>query len=128
MLPTESKTTRGLTTAGIDAYVGARIRQRRIEVGLSQRQLAEMLGITNVLVHKYERGLNRVHVGMFYEIARKLEVPIEYFYDGLPNLPRCHPIPYSSPQLETIIRQFAAIRSRKHREAFSDLVRALAKE
>jgi transcriptional regulator with XRE-family HTH domain len=121
------KATRGRSTAEIDAHVGARIRQRRIEVGLSQRQLAEMLGITNGLLYKYERGLNRVRVSMLYEIARKLEVPIIYFYDGLAEQRPRRRAPHSSLLLETT-SNFAAIKNRKHREAFSDLVRVLAEE
>jgi transcriptional regulator with XRE-family HTH domain len=122
-----SKATRGRSTAEIDNHVGARIRQCRIELGLSQRQLAEMLGITNALMHKYERGLNRVRASRLYEIAGKLEVPIVYFYDGLAERPPCQHIPHSSLLLETTCN-FAAIKNRKHREAFSDLVRALAHE
>ena len=121
-----AKATRGPSTAVIDAHVGARIRHRRIELGLSQRQLAEMLGITNGLIHKYEYGRNRVRIGMFYEIARKLDVPIVYFYDGLAQKPHQHDR-HSSLLLETVLN-FAAIKNRKHREAFSQMVRALAEE
>jgi transcriptional regulator with XRE-family HTH domain len=124
-VPRVSKATRGRSTKAIDAHVGARIRQRRIEVGLSQRQLAEMIGISNGLLHKYEHGLNRVGVGLFYKISCKLEVPIVYFYDGLAEQPPYLRVPHSSLLLETT-SNFATIKNRKHREAFSDLVRALA--
>jgi transcriptional regulator with XRE-family HTH domain len=126
-MPRVSKATRGRSTAEIDAHVGARIRQRRIEVGLSQRRFAEMLGITNGLLYKYERGLNRIRVSMLYEIAWKLEVPIVYFYDGLAEQWPCQRVPHSSLLLETT-SNVASIKNRKHREAFSDLVRALAQE
>ena len=44
----------------IDRYVGARIRERRIMLGITQRKLAEALGITCQQTHKYEFGLRRV--------------------------------------------------------------------
>jgi len=41
-----SKPTRGKSTAAIDRHVGARIRERRILMGLTQQQLAELIGVT----------------------------------------------------------------------------------
>jgi len=40
-------------TAAIDAHVGARIREFRTMLGLTQRQLGEMIGISDRQVHKY---------------------------------------------------------------------------
>ena len=84
-------------------------------------------GITNGLMHKYERGLNRVSVRRLYEIATKLDVPVVYFYDGLIAKPSHAIASYSSLLLETTWN-FAAIKNRRHREAFCDLVRALAQD
>src|SRR5438046_9176788 len=78
-----AKPKRGRSTAAIDDHVGARIRERRIMLGLTQQQLAEMIGVTYQQAHKYERGINRVSAGRLYEIARVLNAPITYFYDGL---------------------------------------------
>ncbi len=78
-----AKPRRGRSTAAIDDHVGARIRERRIMLGLTQQQLAEMIGVTYQQAHKYERGINRVSAGRLYEIARVLNAPITYFYEGL---------------------------------------------
>src|SRR3981081_4850695 len=78
-----AKPKRGRSTAGIDERVGARVRERRIMLGLTQQQLAELLGVTYQKAHKYERGINRVSAGRLYEIAQVLSVPIGYFFDGL---------------------------------------------
>ena len=40
------KPKRGRSTAAIDNHVGGRIRERRIMLGLTQQQLAEMIGVT----------------------------------------------------------------------------------
>src|SRR4051794_41154195 len=66
-----------------DHHVGARIRERRIMLGLSQQQLAQMIGVTYQQAHKYERGLNRISAGRLYEIAQVLGVPVSWFFDGL---------------------------------------------
>ena len=46
--------------AAIDSHIGAYIRKRRKMLGLSQKQLAEMICVTSQQVIKYERGANRV--------------------------------------------------------------------
>ena len=78
-----AKPKRGRSTAAIDDHVGARIRERRIMLGLTQQQLAELIGVTYQQAHKYERGINRVSAGRLFEIARVLNAPITYFYEGL---------------------------------------------
>ncbi len=78
-----AKPKRGRSTATIDDHVGARIRERRIMLGLTQQQLAAMIGVTYQQAHKYERGINRVSAGRLFEIARALSAPISYFYEGI---------------------------------------------
>jgi transcriptional regulator with XRE-family HTH domain len=68
---------------GVDRYVGARIRERRIMLGLTQQRMADLLGITYQQAHKYENGTNRVAAGRLYSIARVLGVEVRYFYEGL---------------------------------------------
>ena len=67
----------------VDVHVGARIRLRRKEMGISQTDLADVLGLTFQQVQKYERGSNRVSASKLYDITNKLETPIEYFFVGL---------------------------------------------
>src|SRR5436305_2540619 len=120
-----AKPKRGRSTAAIDDHVGARIRERRIMLGLTQQQLAEMIGVTYQQAHKYERGINRVSAGRLYEIARVLNAPITYFYEGLgQEQPR--PATPHKRMLREIARNFAEIQNEKHQEAVSQLARALA--
>ena len=44
----------------IDGYVGARLRQRRTLLGMTQTTLGEAIGLTFQQVHKYENGANRI--------------------------------------------------------------------
>src|SRR6201996_5506142 len=82
--PDEAAPRRGASrTQDIDRHVGARVRERRIMMGLTQQQLADLIGVTYQQAHKYERGINRVSAGRLYEISRVLSVPVSYFFDGL---------------------------------------------
>jgi transcriptional regulator with XRE-family HTH domain len=120
-----TKPKRGRSTAAIDDHVGGRIRERRIMLGLTQQQLAEMIGVTYQQAHKYEHGINRVSAGRLYEIARVLNAPIAYFYDGLGRQEPPVVAPHQRMLLE-IARNFAEIQNEKHQEALSQLARALA--
>jgi transcriptional regulator with XRE-family HTH domain len=120
-----AKPKRGRSTGAIDDYVGGRIRERRIMLGLTQQQLAEMIGVTYQQAHKYERGINRVSAGRLYEIARVLNASIAYFYEGLgEEAPR--PVAPHQRMLLEIARNFAEIQNEKHQEAVSQLARVLA--
>jgi transcriptional regulator with XRE-family HTH domain len=116
---------RGRSTAAIDNHVGRRIRDRRIMLGLTQQQLAEVIGVTYQQAHKYERGINRVSAGRLFEIARALAAPITYFYEGIGEEGPRQITLHQRMQLK-IARNFAEIRNEKHQEALSQLARALA--
>jgi len=120
-----TKPKRGRSTAAIDDHVGARIRERRIMLGLTQQQLAEMIGVTYQQAHKYERGINRVSAGRLFEIAKALSAPISYFYEGVGQEGPRQATPHQRMLLE-IARNFAEITNEKHQEAVSQLARALA--
>jgi transcriptional regulator with XRE-family HTH domain len=111
--------------AAADRYVGARIRQRRTMLGLSQQQLAAMIGVTYQQAHKYERGLNRISAGRLFEIAEALAVPIAWFFEGLSSRIEAEVSPRQRMCLE-LARNFAAIDDEKHQEALSQMARALA--
>lgn len=67
----------------VDRHVGFQLRLRRRQLGLSQEKLAEALGLTFQQVQKYERGANRVSASRLWELARALEVSVDWFFDGL---------------------------------------------
>jgi len=112
-------------TQDIDRHVGARVRERRIMLGLTQQQLADLIGVTYQQAHKYERGINRVSAGRLYEIAQVLSVPIGYFFDGLDGQGAHSVSPRERMCLE-LARNFAQIPNERHQEALSQLARVLA--
>ena len=54
--------------------IGERIARLRKERGLTQKQLAERIGIIQVLVSDYEKGKLRLHAEMVVRFARALGV------------------------------------------------------
>lgn len=111
----------------IDRQIGARIRERRIMLGLTQQMLADLVGVTYQQAHKYERGINRVSAGRLFEIARALSVPMSYFFEGLDDDTSRPASPRERMRLE-LARNFAQIENERHQEALSQLTRALALE
>lgn len=70
----------------IDTHVGTRIRLRRTLLGMSQERLGEALGLTFQQVQKYERGVNRVGASRLFDLSRVLDVPINFFFDDMPDV------------------------------------------
>jgi transcriptional regulator with XRE-family HTH domain len=112
-------------TQDIDRYVGARIRERRIMLGLTQQQLADLIGVTYQQAHKYERGINRVSAGRLFEVAQVLSVPVNYFFDEL-DQGNEHAISPRERMCLELARNFAQIPNERHQEALSQLARVLA--
>ncbi|HEX4260270.1 MAG TPA: helix-turn-helix transcriptional regulator [Acetobacteraceae bacterium] len=109
-----------------DRHVGTRIRERRVMLGLSQQQLAQMIGVTYQQAHKYERGLNRISAGRLYEIAQVLKVPVSWFFEGLSEQKAAGEMTQRQRMCLELARNFAAIDNEKHQEALSQMARALA--
>jgi transcriptional regulator with XRE-family HTH domain len=109
-----------------DRHVGARIRERRIMLGLSQQQLAVMIGVTYQQAHKYERGLNRISAGRLYDIAGVLSVPISWFFEGMAQETTSVEMSPRQRMCLELARNFAMIDNLKHQEALSQMARALA--
>lgn len=76
------KTVPSRAAGSLDWLIGRRIRQRRIEKGLSQERLAEALAISFQQIQKYENGHNRISAARLYALAGLLEVPLTYFFEN----------------------------------------------
>ena len=65
-----------------DKHVGARVRMRRMMLGMSQEKLGDALDLTFQQVQKYEKGANRVGASRLTLIADVLAVPLPTLFDG----------------------------------------------
>jgi transcriptional regulator with XRE-family HTH domain len=70
----------------IDVLLGRRLRSRRRLMGLTQGQLAQLVGVRFQQIQKYEAGANRISAARIWGLAQALGVPASYFFDGLPSL------------------------------------------
>jgi transcriptional regulator with XRE-family HTH domain len=118
-------TTASRQVSEIDDFVGARIRERRRMLGLSQRAVADEIGVGEQDVNKYERGIHRVSAGRLYEIAHALNTPIGFFFEGLDDQPPGD-ISASDRVLREIAYYFVRIRTDEDREELMKFVRTLA--
>jgi transcriptional regulator with XRE-family HTH domain len=69
----------------IDTHVGSRIRMRRMMLGMSQEKLAASLSLTFQQVQKYEKGANRIGSSRLHLISEILDVPVSFFFEGVPS-------------------------------------------
>ncbi len=75
---------RGKGISSIDVHVGARVRMRRTLLGMTQTNLGDALGLTFQQVQKYERGANWIGSSRLFDLARVLDVPVEFFFEEMP--------------------------------------------
>ena len=68
-----------------DKHVGARVRMRRMMLGMSQTKLGDGLDLTFQQVQKYEKGANRIGASRLQHIAIILQVSVSFFFEGLPE-------------------------------------------
>jgi transcriptional regulator with XRE-family HTH domain len=67
----------------VDIHVGRKLKQIRTLRRLSQTDVARQLNLSFQQIQKYEIGSNRVAASRLYELARILDVPPSYFFEGL---------------------------------------------
>ncbi|WCR54143.1 MAG: hypothetical protein PG981_001165 [Wolbachia endosymbiont of Ctenocephalides orientis wCori] len=66
----------------IDKEIGKKVRELRLVMGMSQDDLGKKVGVTFQQIQKYEKGINRIVVGMLYKLAKALGVtPKDLFPD-----------------------------------------------
>jgi transcriptional regulator with XRE-family HTH domain len=70
-----------------DKHVGARVRMRRIMLEMSQTSLGDAVGLTFQQIQKYEKGTNRIGAGRLQHMSHILQVPVPFFFEGLPPAP-----------------------------------------
>jgi len=72
------------TLQSYDKHIGARVRMRRMMLEMSITKLADALQLKFPQVQEYERGISRIGARTLEQIATILQVPVEFFFEGLP--------------------------------------------
>jgi transcriptional regulator with XRE-family HTH domain len=124
-----------------DKHVGAKVRMRRMMLGMSQEKLGDALGLTFQQVQKYEKGANRIGASRLQHISNILQVPVAFFFEGAPQTPGLPPSnfgdapspAYVSDFLATsdglaLTKAFMGIKDAKLRRRIVDLVEQIASD
>jgi transcriptional regulator with XRE-family HTH domain len=83
----KADTVTGRRISAVDVHVGRRVRAARLLRSISQEKLAAAVGVSFQQIQKYENGSNRIGTGRLHAIAKLLDVPVTYFFEGIDKIP-----------------------------------------
>ncbi len=125
----------------VDVHVGARLRQRRTLLGMTQPNLGDALGMSFQQVQKYEKGTNRISASRLFYLSGMLDVPVEYFFDDMPAAvaasspaqgggkakkpPSYEPDPMAKRETLELVRAYYKIRDPEIREHLFEMTKTL---
>jgi transcriptional regulator with XRE-family HTH domain len=66
-------------------HLGAKLRMRRLALGLTQTKVAQAINVTFQQIQKYEKGTNGISSLRIMQLANFLRVPVVYFFEGFPT-------------------------------------------
>lgn len=76
------------TPTSVDTHVGQRLQLRRTMMGMSQKDLARVCGVTFQQIQKYECAGNRISASRLFDLSQALQTPVSFFFSGIPgNIP-----------------------------------------
>jgi transcriptional regulator with XRE-family HTH domain len=110
----------------VDEEIGRRLRNRRLELGLSQEQVAHAVGVTFQQLQKYEKGVNRVSASKLYWLAKALDIAPAALLPNNPHFPSAKSA--HSSQVRAVVEAFSELRSGEQREAMVALLDAIIED
>jgi transcriptional regulator with XRE-family HTH domain len=109
----------------VDKHIGNLIRGQRENLGFTQSQLAKAIHVSYQQIHKYEHGANRISAGRLWLIAEALNVPVQFFFQGVSGQTLTAGAEKENRTCLELARQFRQIPNERHQEALLSLVRVL---
>ena len=125
----------------VDVHVGARVRQRRTLLGMTQTNLGDAIGLTFQQVQKYENGANRISASRLFDLSRMFDVSVQFFFDDMPTavaasspaqgggkakkLPSYQPDPMATRETMELVRAYYKIKDAEIRKRLFEMVKAL---
>lgn len=70
----------------VETHIGQQLKMLRISNKMSQKALAEKLGITYQQVQKYEMGMNRISVARVWQFCKIFSVTPDFLFENVLNL------------------------------------------
>lgn len=117
------------TQEAINEHVSRKVRARRTELKMTQKRVAEALGVSFQQFQKYENAKNRLTAGRLYQLAEILDTPITYFFEHYEQQ-SSDKTQRSDDEVDTVasarlVRQFDAISSPALKQSVLGVIRAL---
>ena len=132
---------RGKGIGPVDVHVGARLRQRRTLLGMTQTKVGESIGVSFQQMQKYENGMNRISASRLFVLSRVFDVPVEYFFDDMPRevaasspaqgggkakkLPSYEPDPMTKRETMEFVRAYYKISDPQVRKRLRELTKVI---
>jgi len=66
-------------------HLGAKLKMRRLALGLTQTKVAQAINVTFQQIQKYEKGTNGISSLRIMQLANFLKVPVVYFFEDFPD-------------------------------------------
>jgi len=70
--------------SNFNRHLGAKLRMRRLSLGLTQTKVAQAINVTFQQIQKYEKGTNGISSLRIMQLANFLKVPIVFFFEDFP--------------------------------------------
>ena len=110
-----------------DVELGKRIRLRRVELKISQSELADQLGVTFQQVQKYEKGVNRVGAARLQLVATALDVPVTFFFEGDGKSREVESLLFVDSAFSLrLLRAYASVKSQAVQRQFVSLIESIS--
>jgi transcriptional regulator with XRE-family HTH domain len=124
----------GRRVTKVHKVIGERLRLRRTMVGISQKYLANLLGVTFQQIQKYEKGINRIDSARLYRISKILLVSVDYFFDGIEHDEEVRlggevfKFEHLNKEVARLVKNFIRITCSKKRKAVVSVVKTMNNE
>jgi len=109
--------------------IGALIRKRRKELGLSQEQLSVKVGVSYQQIQRYENGGSMLNVENVQRVANALELPVTFFFTpsqpGIAAEPLTH---YKSLEEKHLLKCFRDLTVKSDQQLAVNIIRRLARK
>jgi transcriptional regulator with XRE-family HTH domain len=100
------------------------MKERREELGITQTQLAEMIGVTKGAVGNYETDANSPKASIMYKVFTALQCDANYLYQDEMKEPESKMLPVEERSLLKLFRQLNDEGQEKLTDYADDLVQS----
>jgi len=110
----------------VERQIGARIRRRRLQIGISQEALGGEVGVSFQQIQKYERGIDRISASRLLRVVQALGVTPAWLLDGLDADDAAATEPEFDRATRDLLRAFGQIEDPAVKKSVLTIVHALA--